>query len=97
MEIKAKKIRVLLYAGFKDNTIFYSAVSPPLGLFRLKHFLEKRDIHCDVHDLSLHDNDFKDTMELIKKIKFTNSYSFIFSQRPGTVAADLNLVDKKKI
>ena len=67
MEIKAKKIRVLLYAGFKDNTIFYSAVSPPLGLFRLKHFLEKRGIHCDVHDLSLHDNDFKDTKEKISE------------------------------
>jgi len=42
------------------------------------------------------DDDFKDTMQLIKKIKFMNSYSFIFSPRPGTVAADLNLVDKKK-
>jgi len=41
-------------------------------------------------------DDFRDTMELIEKIKFTNSYSFIFSPRPGTVAADLNLVDKKK-
>jgi tRNA-2-methylthio-N6-dimethylallyladenosine synthase len=42
------------------------------------------------------DDDFKNTMELIEKIKFTNSYSFIFSPRPGTVAADLDLVDKNK-
>jgi len=42
------------------------------------------------------DDDFKNTMELIEKIKFTNSYSFVFSPRPGTVAADLDLVDKKK-
>jgi len=42
------------------------------------------------------DNDFKDTMELIEKIKFTSSYSFVFSPRPGTVAADLDLVDKNK-
>ena len=42
------------------------------------------------------DDDFKYTMELIEKIRFTNSYSFIFSPRPGTVAADLELVDKKK-
>jgi tRNA-2-methylthio-N6-dimethylallyladenosine synthase len=41
-------------------------------------------------------DDFKNTMELIKKIKFTNSYSFVFSPRPGTVAADLDLIDKKK-
>ena len=42
------------------------------------------------------DEDFKDTIKLIKKINFINSYSFIFSPRPGTVAADLNLVDKNK-
>ena len=42
------------------------------------------------------DDDFKHTIELIEKIRFTNSYSFIFSPRPGTVAADLKLVDKKK-
>jgi tRNA-2-methylthio-N6-dimethylallyladenosine synthase len=41
------------------------------------------------------DEDFKATFELIKKIKFINSYSIIFSPRPGTVAADLNLIDKK--
>ena len=35
-------------------------------------------------------------MKLIEKVGFINSYSFIFSQRPGTVAADLELVDKKK-
>ena len=40
--------------------------------------------------------DFKMTMDLIEKIKFTNSYSFIFSPRPGTVAANLKLVDQKK-
>ena len=39
--------------------------------------------------------DFEATFELIKKIKFINSYSFIFSPRPGTVAADLKLIDKK--
>ena len=41
------------------------------------------------------EEDFKKTMELIEKVKFTNSYSFIFSPRPGTVAADLELIDKK--
>ncbi|MDB2515295.1 tRNA (N6-isopentenyl adenosine(37)-C2)-methylthiotransferase MiaB [Candidatus Pelagibacter bacterium] len=42
------------------------------------------------------DSDFKDTMKLIEKIDFINSYSFIFSPRPGTVAAELDLVDKDK-
>jgi len=41
------------------------------------------------------DQDFEDTFNLIKKIKFINSYSFIFSPRPGTVAADLKLIEKK--
>jgi tRNA-2-methylthio-N6-dimethylallyladenosine synthase len=42
------------------------------------------------------DEDFKLTMKLIKKIEFINSYSFIFSPRPGTKAADLKLIDQKK-
>jgi len=41
------------------------------------------------------EKDFNATFELIQKIKFINSYSFIFSPRPGTVAADLKLIDKK--
>jgi len=41
------------------------------------------------------DDDFKDTFELIKKIKFINSYSFIFSPRPGTPAANLKIIDEK--
>ena len=41
------------------------------------------------------EEDFKATFDLIKKIKFINSFSFIFSPRPGTVASRLNLIDKK--
>ena len=41
------------------------------------------------------DSDFNDTMELVKNIKFINSYSFIFSPRPGTPAARLKPVDKE--
>ena len=38
-------------------------------------------------------NDFNDTVNLIKKIKFINSFSFIFSPRPGTKAAEYDLID----
>ena len=38
--------------------------------------------------------DFEDTFNLIKKIKFINSFSFIFSPRPGTKASKLEMVDK---
>ena len=44
------------------------------------------------------DEDFEDTMELVKKVGFVNSYSFIFSPRPGTPSATKklnNLVESK--
>ncbi len=47
------------------------------------------------------DQDFKDTLDLIKKVKFINSYSFIFSPRPGTVAANFKptnkMISKKRL
>ncbi len=43
------------------------------------------------------DQDFKDTIRLIERIKFINSYSFIFSPRPGTKAENLDLVEKANI
>ena len=36
------------------------------------------------------ENDFNQTLELIKKVKFINSYSFTYSSRPGTPAAKLD-------
>jgi tRNA-2-methylthio-N6-dimethylallyladenosine synthase len=45
------------------------------------------------------DADFEDTMSLIEDIGFDHSFSFIYSQRPGTPAADfpddVSLADKK--
>ena len=38
--------------------------------------------------------DFEETINLIKKIKFINSFSFIFSPRPGTKASKLEMVDR---
>ena len=42
--------------------------------------------------------DFEETLDLIQKIGFVNSYSFIFSPRPGTPAAEkkLNNLSKSK-
>ena len=40
-------------------------------------------------------DDFKDTINLVRKIKFINSFSFIFSPRPGTKAANLKQIDKE--
>ena len=41
------------------------------------------------------EKDFRATLDLIKNVKFINSYSFIFSPRPGTVADRLKTIDKK--
>ena len=39
--------------------------------------------------------DFENTLKLIDMIKFINSYSFIFSARPGTTASKLKPIDEK--
>ncbi len=39
-------------------------------------------------------DDFEKTVLLMKQVEFINSYSFIFSPRPGTPAADLKKVDE---
>ena len=41
------------------------------------------------------DLDFEETIKLVNKINFINSYSFIFSPRPGTVADNLKLIKKE--
>ncbi len=40
------------------------------------------------------ENDFQQTLYLLDKIKFINSFSFIFSPRPGTKAARLKLIEE---
>jgi tRNA-2-methylthio-N6-dimethylallyladenosine synthase len=39
-------------------------------------------------------DDFEQTIELMKKVKFINSYSFIYSARPGTPAYELKKIDE---
>ena len=41
------------------------------------------------------EKDFSETMAFLEKIRFVNSFSFIFSPRPGTTAANLEIVDKE--
>ena len=41
------------------------------------------------------ESDFNETLKLVKKIKFINSFSFIFSPRPGTKASNLKQVDQE--
>ena len=39
------------------------------------------------------DNDFDLTLKLLKEVEFINSYSFVFSARPGTPAAKLKKIE----
>ena len=41
-------------------------------------------------------DDFKKTVNLIKEIQFINSFSFVYSARPGTPAFNLNKIDEKQ-
>ncbi len=41
------------------------------------------------------ERDFEETLSLIKKVKFINSFSFIYNQRPGTPAIKLNPLKKE--
>ena len=41
------------------------------------------------------EDDFNSTIKLIQRVNFINSYSFIFSPRPGTVAENLHLTNHK--
>ena len=41
-------------------------------------------------------DDFKKTIKLMKDVKFINSFSYIFSRRPGTPAFNLNTIDHEE-
>ena len=40
------------------------------------------------------DKDFNDTLKLLKEVEFINSYSFVFSPRPGTPASKMEKIDE---
>ena len=40
-------------------------------------------------------SDFEATMKLMNNVKFINSYSFIYSARPGTPAFNLKKIDQE--
>ena len=83
-----EKYPFILNAGLRTPTFFHSAN-------RMIPWL--REIRPDISMSSDFivgfpgetDEDFEHTMQLIEQIDFDHSFSFIYSQRPGTPAADL--------
>ncbi len=50
-------INVLLVMGYHNTAKVHSTIAPPLGLYRLKHYLEKKGMSCDVLDLGVEASD----------------------------------------
>jgi len=95
LPIQSGSDRILKLMNRKHNRKYYLSI-----IERLKNVHKDIKISSDfiVGYPGEIEKDFKDTIELIKKIGFINSYSFIFSPRPGTPAAGKrlnNLVESK--
>ena len=98
LPIQSGSDRILKLMNRKHNRKYYLSI-----IERLKNVHKDIKISSDfiVGYPGEIEKDFKDTIELIKKIGFINSYSFIFSPRPGTPATNKKLNDltesKKKL
>ena len=88
LPIQSGSDRILKLMNRKHNKKYYLSI-----IERLKNVNKDIKISSDfiVGYPGETEKDFKDTIELIKKIGFINSYSFIFSPRPGTPAAEKKL------
>ena len=88
LPIQSGSDRILKLMNRKHNRTYYLSI-----IERLKNVNKDIKISSDfiVGYPGETEKDFKDTIELIKKIGFINSYSFIFSPRPGTPAAEKKL------
>ena len=88
LPIQSGSDRILKLMNRKHNRKYYLSI-----IERLKNVNKDIKISSDfiVGYPGETEKDFKDTIELIKKIGFINSYSFIFSPRPGTPAAEQKL------
>ena len=88
LPIQSGSDRILKLMNRKHNKKYYLSI-----IERLKNVNKDIKISSDfiVGYPGETEKDFKDTIELIKKIGFINSYSFIFNPRPGTPAAEKKL------
>ncbi len=84
LPVQSGSSEVLKKMNRKYDTDFYIKI-----IEKLKSVNPKIEISSDfiVGYPGETDDDFKKTLDLIEKIKFTQSYSFIYSARPGTKSA----------
>ena len=96
LPIQSGSDKILTLMNRKHDKEYYTSV-----VQKLKNIDENIKISSDfiIGYPGETEKDFVDTINLVKKIKFVNSYSFIFSPRPGTPAANKklnNLNDSEK-
>jgi len=96
LPIQSGSNQILKLMNRKHDTEYYLSV-----IRKLKNINEKIQISSDfiIGYPGETQKDFQSTIELINQVGFINSYSFIFSPRPGTPAAEKqpnNLPESKK-
>ena len=92
LPIQSGSDKILKKMNRKHNIDFYENV-----LKKLKNINQDIEFSSDflIGYPGETDEDFNKTFELINKFNFINSYSFIYSPRPGTPASNLNQIDYK--
>jgi len=88
LPIQSGSDRILKLMNRKHNREYYLSIIEKLKIIN-KDIKISSDFMVGYPDET--EEDFEDTIDIIKKVGFINSYSYIFSPRPGTPAA------KKKI
>ena len=96
LPIQSGSDEILKLMNRKHNKEYYLSV-----IKKLKKVNKKIKISSDfiIGYPGEKEKDFEETINLIKKVGFINSYSFIYSARPGTPAAEKkinNLLESKK-
>ena len=93
LPVQSGSDRVLKLMNRKHNIKTYLET-----LYKLKQINSKIEFSSDflIAYPGENEKDFQETVNLIKKIKFINSFSYIFSPRPGTVASKLKTLDEKE-
>ena len=92
LPVQSGSDKILKSMNRKHNIQFYENI-----LKKLKNINPEIEISSDfiIGYPGETDEDFNKTLKLVKKFSFINSYSFIFSPRPGTPASNLKQIDYK--
>jgi len=92
LPIQSGSDRILKLMNRKHDTKYYLEIVEKLKMVN-KAIKFSSDFIIGYPDET--EKDYRDTIDIIEKVGFINSYSFIFSPRPGTPAANKKMNDSK--